>query len=524
VRIKLSKSSWAIGRPIVDGIGGFGRVCEAKGNDGRSCVAKFVLETPGARREVLFGDSIAASRYRNVVPILDTGAYEGQLVMIMPRASRSLRSELRIAKDTLPVKSALSILLDIVAALVDLDGNIVHRDLKPENVLLLNEHWCLSDFGISRYASDATKTVTRKFSFTPAYAAPEQWKYEHATSATDIYAFGVIAYEIFAGRRPFEEPDLEDKHIHYQPPPLPRRVPERLASVIAACLRKEISERPTATQLLQQLGNSSIVESMPPGASKLAAASQIHQARSAHAVRESDAARKVAAKHLETANHQARSAHAVRESVAARKVAAKHLETANYSYQAISGQLRAAIELDAPNATIEALSLGDSPGFTAKLGDSGLSVSNVSVYAGPSHKPNVLASGSISLRCATTRDGYKGRGHSLWYGDLTQPGEYGWHELAFRLSPWGSDVTAFEPYPMDANENNLVFYDRVINSVRIAWPPAMIDMTRISTFIDRWLGWFADAVEGKLKRPSDPLISDNYEQVSAVWKKLSTTT
>jgi serine/threonine protein kinase len=67
----------------------------------------------------------------------------------------------------------------------------------------LDGRWCLADFGISRYAEATTAPDTRKLAWTPAYAAPEQWRAEPASAATDVYALGVIAYELLAGIRPF---------------------------------------------------------------------------------------------------------------------------------------------------------------------------------------------------------------------------------------------------------------------------------------------------------------------------------
>ena len=66
----------------------------------------------------------------------------------------------------------------------------------------MDNRWCLADFGISRFADATTAPDTRKFSKTPAYAAPEQWRDERATSATDV-CLRIIAYELVTGRRPF---------------------------------------------------------------------------------------------------------------------------------------------------------------------------------------------------------------------------------------------------------------------------------------------------------------------------------
>ena len=131
--------------------------------------------------------------------MIDQGETEDAWVIVMPRAEKSLRDLLdEVGGAGLGTGAAVGALTDIAQALGDLAGRVVHRDLKPENVLLVDGRWCLADFGISRFADATTALDTRKFAKTPPYAAPEQWR-ERATSATDVYAFGVIAYEFGDG-------------------------------------------------------------------------------------------------------------------------------------------------------------------------------------------------------------------------------------------------------------------------------------------------------------------------------------
>jgi serine/threonine-protein kinase len=189
---------WIVGKRI--GGGGFGEVFEVSGEAGEA-VAKLVPNDPGADRELLFVDLGGA---RNVVPILESGEHDGHLVLVMPRAAKSLHDLLEATGGGIKLDEVLRILRDVCNALVDLDGKVVHRDLKPQNILLLNDQWCLADFGISRYAEATTAPDTQKYALSPPYAAPERWRMERATSATDIYALGVIAYEMIAGQRPFE--------------------------------------------------------------------------------------------------------------------------------------------------------------------------------------------------------------------------------------------------------------------------------------------------------------------------------
>ena len=116
----------------------------------------------------------------------------------MPKAEKSLRDHLEGEGGRLSVEDARKVLTDVAAGLVAIEGRVVHRDIKPENILLLDESWCLTDFGIARYADAATAPDTRKYSMTARYAAPEQWRGERAVGATDVYATGVVAYELLA--------------------------------------------------------------------------------------------------------------------------------------------------------------------------------------------------------------------------------------------------------------------------------------------------------------------------------------
>lgn len=243
------RQEWVIGEQIGDG--GFGRVYAAKSAD-REAVAKLVPKVPGAERELLFEDLAGVP---NVVPIIDSGETKDAWVLIMPKAETSLRQHQVDAGGPLEAAEALGILTDIACALVGLDGRVVHRDLKPENVLLLDGHWCLADFGISRYAEATTAPDTRKYALTPPYAAPERWRFERATIATDVYAVGAIAYELLSGSLPFGGPmdyDFREQHLHGMPKPLDY-LPAGLGALIDECLYKAPEARPGPSDLLARL-------------------------------------------------------------------------------------------------------------------------------------------------------------------------------------------------------------------------------------------------------------------------------
>ena len=196
---------WHIGNQL--GEGGFGRVYLAQSGLGKTAVIKLIPKAPGADRELLFEN---LDDVPNVVPILDSGEWKDFWVLVMTRADKSLRDHLSENGDRLSPDDTVQVLSDVVQALAALDGQIVHRDIKPDNILLLDGQWCLADFGISRYAESTTAPETHKYSMTPPYAAPEQWRGDRATSATDVYALGIVAYELLAGELPFAGPEIHD--------------------------------------------------------------------------------------------------------------------------------------------------------------------------------------------------------------------------------------------------------------------------------------------------------------------------
>jgi eukaryotic-like serine/threonine-protein kinase len=139
--------------------------------------------------------------------------------------------------------------------LVGLDGRVVHRDVKPENVLYLDGRWCLADFGISRYAEATTAADTRKYALSPPYAAPERWRGERATIAADVYAVGIIAYELLSDSIPYLGPGVEEfreQHLHGEPRPLDY-LPASLGALVEERLYKAPEARPSPRNLLARL-------------------------------------------------------------------------------------------------------------------------------------------------------------------------------------------------------------------------------------------------------------------------------
>ena len=179
----------------------------------------------------------------------------------------SLRSRL-VTGEPLPLAEAISILKDIARALAYAHAEgVVHRDIKPENVLLSGGTAVVTDFGIAK-AMDAARTeddgtLTRPGSSlgTPGYMAPEQVAGDRIDPRTDIYAWGVLAWELLAGRHPFADKvgakAVMMAHLTTRPPPLEAfatAAPPELCALVMRCLEKDANQRPaSANELLDVL-------------------------------------------------------------------------------------------------------------------------------------------------------------------------------------------------------------------------------------------------------------------------------
>ncbi len=215
----------------------------------------------------------AALQHPHVLPVLSAGVSEGLPYYTMP----FVRGEsLRVAMDkkTLAGEDAIGVLRDVARALryAHSEG-VVHRDIKPENILLSSGSAVVVDFGIAKALSASrteapggTLTVVGTSIGTPAYMSPEQAAADPAIDhRADIYAWGVIAYELLAGRHPFDGKTTPQQylraHLSENPPPLETVAPgisSSVAGVIMRALEKEPDARPqSADEILRQLGGTS---------------------------------------------------------------------------------------------------------------------------------------------------------------------------------------------------------------------------------------------------------------------------
>ncbi len=212
------------------------------------------------RREVLLA---AQLQHPHVVPVLTAGDTDGLPWFTMPYVDGdSLRH--RLAQGTMGVSESVGILRDVARALAYAHGHgVVHRDIKPDNVLLSAGSATVTDFGIAKAISAARGaesgpyrtelTVAGTSIGTPTYMAPEQAAGDPATDhRADLYAFGVMAYEMLAGHPPFHgltPSKLLAAHMGQAPRDiraLRPDCPEPLAALVMQCLEKDAAARPAA--------------------------------------------------------------------------------------------------------------------------------------------------------------------------------------------------------------------------------------------------------------------------------------
>ncbi|MBN2305342.1 MAG: serine/threonine protein kinase, partial [Anaerolineae bacterium] len=197
---------------------------------------------------------IAKLEHPRILPVHDFG-HEDDVIYLVMRLIEGDSLYDRLLEGPLSLATAARYTNQIAEALdyAHMQG-VIHRDLKPNNVLLDElDNVYLMDFGLAKLIASSTHlTQTGAVLGTPQYMAPEQWRGEPVDARTDIYALGVILYEMLVGRTPFESDTpytLMYKHINDAPPP-PREVqpdlPETVSEVILKALAKDRNARYSA--------------------------------------------------------------------------------------------------------------------------------------------------------------------------------------------------------------------------------------------------------------------------------------
>lgn len=468
--VTLEQHTWRVGKQL--GRGGFGTVFEAE-REGVLAAIKFIPIDDGTERELVLTMPESA---RNIVSVLDKGTDSGHWIIVMPRAICSLDAELARSGGGPLFETALKILLDISDSLDSLDGSIIHRDIKPANILLIDDTWHLGDFGISRQVDVSTAIHTHRDKGTLPYYSPEQLRGERATSASDMYSFGVVAYELLTGSVPFIGTAEDIKQAHLSDIPAAIHVPDRIHWLVIECLQKLPELRPTAAQFHARL-QAALKASDVMGATALERANQSLIHRAAEAERE------------------ARDMRSAAELVEAR------IDFARIKLARISAQMLESIKQQITMASCKE----DDGYWLLQFGQASLMFSQMDRHPDMSmfsdNEPfTVLANASIILQQKGGRNPrYPGRSHALWYGDIQQRGEFHWFETAFMQN--GGLVPTDRLVPFDASFET----DAAINAIRgggqylVAWPFTVLDPDEMSESIGRWSNWLAQASSGELE-------------------------
>ncbi|NIM50522.1 MAG: protein kinase [Gemmatimonadales bacterium] len=220
----------------------------------------------GADRFLREIEIAAQLQHPHILTLIDSGEADGLLYYVMPYVEgESLRT--RLAREgELPIPEAVRLIREVVDALAHAhQRGVVHRDIKPDNVLLTGRHATVTDFGVAKAVSEATGrqqlTTAGVALGTPAYMAPEQAVADpNIDHRADIYAVGVMAYEMLSGRPPFTgttPQQVLSAHVTEAPVPVTTHrgtVPPALGQVVMKCLQKKPADRwQSAEELLHQL-------------------------------------------------------------------------------------------------------------------------------------------------------------------------------------------------------------------------------------------------------------------------------
>jgi serine/threonine-protein kinase len=254
-------------RPI--GEGGMGAVYEVEELSVAKLYVMKVIHAEFARgpriaaRMVKEAKFLARLEHENIVQVFWAGETQDEHKLpyfVMERLTGQTLRELIHASTSegrpLPLGFAIDVATDLLSALSYAhDNRIVHRDVKPENIFLHKKSsgvvvTKLLDFGILALLSDDARPTSDGFKGTLRYAAPEQIRSEKPTGRTDLYAAGLVLYEMVAGRGPFDDHGtamaIAAAHLRDPPPPVSqwRSVPAALDQLLSVALSKSPDERP----------------------------------------------------------------------------------------------------------------------------------------------------------------------------------------------------------------------------------------------------------------------------------------
>jgi serine/threonine-protein kinase len=214
------------------------------------------------RREAKSAQSIA---HPNVIEIFDQGeTADGTPYIVMELLTGKMLAEIIEKSGRLAMQRAIPVMIQVARGIARAhDLGVVHRDLKPENIFVSarpdgSDLVKILDFGIARSRGDSRLTNAGELFGTPQYLAPERIVGGEAGPSVDLYALGVIFFEMTTGRLPFEANDPTTflvKHMKERPPKarsLEPRIPEKLDALVTSLLEKDPKARPVDAHRIEQ--------------------------------------------------------------------------------------------------------------------------------------------------------------------------------------------------------------------------------------------------------------------------------
>jgi class 3 adenylate cyclase len=252
------------------GAGAMGQVFRARDAElQREVALKFLLPREGLTEVALVeARAIARLDHENIVRIFDVGEWSGEpgaprLPFLVMEYLEGESLAALLARERPGLRRALKILEAIATGLAHAhERHLIHRDLKPSNVFLTRQGRVkLLDFGLAHLLASAARAPSLPPAGTPAYMAPEQWRGEAQDERTDVWAVGVMLYELLMGRLPYEGGALEQLRAQVTsaepiPPVRSHRpeLPQELEAFLAMALAKDPARRfRTARELQEEL-------------------------------------------------------------------------------------------------------------------------------------------------------------------------------------------------------------------------------------------------------------------------------